>query len=725
MKGFIGELQKRGVLRVAGLYIALTWLILQAAEVVFPVFEIPDIVVRYVLYGAAGLFPLVMGLSWYFEFTSSGILTEEEVRSEGAERSGNSVLTVATTTALVLALAISLFVNYEQATDAPAQNQDIVSILVADFINETGDPLFDGSLESALTIGMEGAPFINSYARHLAEKVAESINSNSTLDEESARLVSVREGIDLVLAGSISQQGGGYKLTQRAVDPRTGDLVAQADVAADDKASVLMAVGTLAAQIREALGDVSLEGGNLAADETFTSASLEAVQFYTQAQTYAFQEQNLEAIAHFEKAVDEDPEFGRAYVGWALSEAKLGHRERSEELWAKALTLIDSMSERERYRTLGIYYTTVTSNQGKAIETYQLLVEKYPADGIGWNNLGVAFFYTLQFDKALEVGAELVDLFPENPAFRANYALFAMYAGDFAVAHKEAELLIAEYPGYFLAYLPSAVAEIVAGNLSAARSVYQQMGEQGRRAHSVSITGLADIALLEGDYAAAEELLVGGVESDLAAGNSRGAANKGVYAAQAMAALGDKDRALASLEQSLNDNQAISDLQPAALLYIELDEIDLADAIQQQLGAKLQKGHRAAAGLLKGAIALANGEAEDSVVALKASLQRSDSWLTHYFLGRALYASGDLDSALREFDLCSERIGEATALFLDDIPTIHYSAPLYYWLARTRHALGMVVDAREMLAFYVSLRDESDVSEWTVDARTRLAELSP
>jgi tetratricopeptide (TPR) repeat protein len=725
MKGFIGELQRRGVLRVAGLYVALTWLVLQAADVVFPALGLPDSALRYILYGAAGLFPLVLLLSWSFELTSAGIRTEEEAREEGAERAGNSALTVATITALVLALAISLFVNFEQATDAPAERQDIVSILVADFINQTGDPLFDGSLESALTIGMEGAPFITSYARHLAEKVAQRISAGSTLNEESARLVSVREGINLVLAGSIEEAGDGYKLSQRVIDPRTGELVAEADVSADDKAGVLMAVGTLAAQIREALGDVSLKGGNLAAEETFTSASLAAVQLYTQAQTHAFQEQNIEAISYFEKAVAEDPEFGRAYVGWALSELKLGHREKSEGLWEKGLSLIDGMSERERYRTLGIYYTTVTANQGKAIETYQLLVEKYPADGIGWNNLGVAYFYTLQFDKALEVGGQLVELFPSNPAFRANYALFAMYAGDFAVARKEAELLLAENPTYFLAYLPLAMAEIVDGDLLAAESVYLRMGENGRRAQSMSITGLADIALLSGNYSKAAQLLQSGKESDTENGNSRGAANKGVYLAKAQAALGDRAGALANLQQSLNDNQAINDLLPAALLYIELGEMERAGAIQQQLGEKLQQGHRAAASLIEGAIAAAEEDTTAAVAALNSSLQRADSWQTHYFLGRALADGGDPAQALLEFDLCLQRIGESTALFLDDIPTFQYSAPLYYWLGRTRHELGMESEAREMLEKYLSLRDASDQSVWTVDARSRLATLSP
>lgn len=723
MKGLIRELQDRGVLRVAGLYIALTWLLLQVADIVLPAFDLPDSVLRYALYIVLGGLPAVVLLAWFYEITPEGIVTEQEVRDQGRSRSGNQALTGITISALVLALGISLFVNFQQATDEPAAEPDLVSILVADFENQTGDPVFDGSLEAALIIGLEGASFVNSYPRVNAAQVAQRIKRTTGLDEETARLVSVREGIDLVLSGSIVETGDGYELFLRAVDPLEGNLVAEAAARAENKPDVLPAIGDLAAQIREALGDVSLEAGSLAVNESLTSTSLEAVKYFTQGQTQAFREENVKAIEYFEKAVGEDPEFGRAYTAWAHSEFKLGRREKSEELWQKALSHIDSMTERERYRTLGLYYVSVTGNQRKAIENYGLLVEKYPADAIGWNNLGVAYFYNLQFDQAMEAGAQLVELFPENPAFRANYALFAMYAGDFALARQEAEQLLEKNPGYFLAYLPPAMAELAAGDLTAAESVYLRMGEQGERARSVSITGLADIAMLAGDHETAAGLLQQGQESDATFGNSRGAAYKGIYFARALAAMGDEAGALEKLEVSLKDNNEISHLVPAALLYIDLGEIQRATEIREKLGSKLQQGHRAAADFLVGAMALASNDIEGATSAFNASLQRSDAWLTRFYLGRAYAVAGNHEQALVEFRLCADRIGESTALYLDDIPTFQYHAPLYYWLGRTRQELGMDNEASESLNRYLSLRVDSDNTGWTADARTRYASL--
>ena len=718
-------MRDRGVLRVAGLYIALSWLSLQIADVVFPAFDIPDSALRYVLYVAAIGFPIACVLSWFYEITPQGIVSEQEMRDAGYVRQDNRGLTLATLVVLFLALTVSLFVNFKLATDEPEATPDMVSILVADFENLTGDPLFDGSLEPALAIGMEGGPFVSAYARHDAMRVAEDINAGEVLNEESARLVSMREGIDLVLTGSITPVGEGYELSQRVLDPVAGDLVAEAEASAGNKAEVLPAVGELAAQIREALGDVSLEDGNLAANETLTAASLQAVRYYTQAQTHALREENAEAVGYFEKAIAEDPEFGRAYTGWALSEAKLGRRERAEELWEKALSLIGSTSERERYRTLGLYYTTVTGNQNKAIENYQLLVEKYPADGIGWNNLGVAYFYTLQFDRAREVGRELVSLFPDTPAFRANYALFAMYAGDFSVSREEATKVLEAEPGYFLAYLPLAIASINDGDLEAARAIYSEMGEQGERARSMSITGLADIAMLEGDFQGAAELLREGREADVAAGNTMGASYKGVQLARALSAMGQASEASRLLAESLAGSSAISQLVPAALVYVELEQWAEAEAIRQQLADSLQEGRRAGAKFLEGSRALHQGEYVAAVDALNASLEYADSWLTRFYLGKTYFAAGYYAEALGEFELCRERIGESTALYLDDIPTFQHHGMLYYWLGRTRQAMGMSQAALEDFNHYLELRIAQDVSQITLDARQQRQALSP
>ena len=117
MKKLMSELRKRGIIRIAGLYIALTWLIMQISDVVFPAFGIPDSALRYVLIVAAAGLPLVLIFSWFFEITSEGILTEAEFQESGVDRPDRSHLTIFTLAALVMILAVSLYMNFRQASD--------------------------------------------------------------------------------------------------------------------------------------------------------------------------------------------------------------------------------------------------------------------------------------------------------------------------------------------------------------------------------------------------------------------------------------------------------------------------------------------------------------------------------------------------------------------------------------------------------------------------------
>ena len=103
----------------------------------------------------------------------------------------------------------------------------------------------------------------------------------------------------------------------------------------------------------------------------------------------------------YAKAVEQDPNFTRAFSGWALSLTYLGRTDEAEPLREKALANLDRVTERERLRTLGLYYSIVTRNYQKALESYQSLVDNFPADDIGYNNLAVLNFLTLNFDNAL------------------------------------------------------------------------------------------------------------------------------------------------------------------------------------------------------------------------------------------------------------------------------------------------------------------------------------
>ena len=299
-----------------------------------------------------------------------------------------------------------------------------------------------------------------------------------------------------------------------------------------------------------------------------------------------------------------------------------------------------------------------------------------------------------------------------------------MYAGDFSLAKELSGSLIQDEPDYFLAYIPLAMAALADNDPRSAQTVYEQMSTLSQRARSVSVTGAADVALLTGDYDLAVELLSSGIEADAEFGNSQGVKHKLVYLAHAQAAMGEKSVAFATLEEALKEAEDVSHLLPAALLLARLGRIEQAEAIASTLGARLQVESRAAADVILGEIALAQENPVAAVDAFNRSLERIDSWLARMGLGRAYYASGFYAEALGEFEQCRDRLGEATALFLDDIPTFHHAAPLYYWLGQTKLSLGMTKQARADLEQYVSLRVDSDRSVTTESARSEVRKLN-
>jgi tetratricopeptide (TPR) repeat protein len=722
MKRFFEELRQRGVFRAAGLYIALTWLLLQIGDVVFPAFDIPDASLRFILFGAIGGFPIAMLVSWFYDISSDGIRSEDEIREAGEKRSRGVVSTL-TIVFLVLALATSLFANFKQANDAQAP-PSIVSILVADFTNGTGEEIFDGSLESTLVIGIERAPFVNAFGPNRVPLIAERLSPSMALDETTALQIALREGYQLVLAGSIQPDGNAYGLSLRAVNPEDGEIVFDVETSAESSVDVLPAIARLAIEVREELGDSSLEDPDADSADILASASLEAARFYAIAQAHAASDQHEEATEFYARAVEKDPGFGMAYSASALSAQKLGQREQSQQLWQQALQQLDGMTERQRYRTLGLYATHAESDYDKAIENYISLVEKYPSEVIGRDELAVAYFNAHQFDKALQQIASLAARYASNTAYRARYALYAMYAGEFDTARKQSEKVLKSDPGYFLAYVPLAMAELAQGDTAAAENIYLRMASLGVVASSMASTGRADIALLQGDYAAAIALLEAGRAADIDSGNTEAAARKAVYRATALQGLGDNAAAIKLLEDVLPAIENQDKLLTAGLLMVELGELDRAGAVGAQLASKNRKSGLANAELLAGKIALAEGRAVSAVDALTASLALVDSWLARFVLGQAYATAGYQAEALGEFKHCEDRLGDVTALFLDDIPTFQYSAPLYYWLAKTKQQLGMSREAVTDYEKYLALRVATDMSQRTLDARARLGELS-
>ena len=630
---------------------------------------------------------------------------------------------------VVLALVGGTYFAGRRA-NAPAAVHPPVSVLIADFDNRANDPSFNGALENALGLGIEGASFVNAFDRGDAQKLAEQYRPGGRVDEQVARLISVREGINLIVAGSIEPQGAGYLLSAKLTDTAHmldgPDPVAPTVLTAKaaSKADVLPAVASLAAQVRTTLGDTTPAPQRRAEDETFTAASLDAIRSYVQAQDFANNDKDEQAVEYYRRAIEQDPNFGRAYSGLALSTGHLGRREESAEHWKKALALLDRMTEREKYRTLGVYYRTVAHNNEKAIETYNELVKAYPADATGYNNLAVAYFATRNFPKAFEAGRRAVELSPRRERYQTNYALYAMYSGGFAEAAAQADQIVKTHPEATYAYLPLAVAALASGKPDAARDAYQRMAKTGTIGASLANMGLADMAIYQGRYDDADALLKPGLDEDRRANNTTLMATKYLALAEIALAQGKTPLAIDTIRRALALGEDHTIAVPAARLFLRAGNETEPKRIAAGLSNSLQPESRAYGHLITGEMALKNKRTIDAVESFRAALKLTDLWLARFSLGVAYVEAGGHDAeALAELDACVKRSGEATSIFLDDVPTFRYLATSPYWLGRAQVGVGLTRNAADNFKQFLALRPHTARDAVAADAARRLAAL--
>ncbi|HSL22930.1 MAG TPA: protein kinase [Vicinamibacterales bacterium] len=596
-----------------------------------------------------------------------------------------------------------------------------LSVVIADFENRAKEPLFEGALEQALGIGIEGASFIGAYPRSDALKAVQQFAPGQRLDVERARLLARREGIKVILAGSIEPAGAGYAIAVRALDAVSGTVLEEARSQASSKGDVLPKMAEVAADLRTELGDTTVVRGG-AAGETFTAASLEAASEYSRAQDLAAAERHDRAIEHYRRATELDPNFGRAYSGWALSARKLGRADEAKALYSKALGLLDRMTEREKFRTLGLYYLNVDRNYVKSIENYEQLVQKYPGDGAGWNNLAIAYFRTRNFPKAHEAGAQALKLYPSKILYRNNYALYAMYAGDFRIAVEQAREVAAQEPSQVYAYLPIAMAALANGDAAGARGAYTAMGKAGQLGASLSAMGLGDVALYEGRFAEAERILRDGIAADAANKDAEGGARKHLALAEVHAAAGRTAEAIGAIEAALKLASDDPTRVSAGRLLLHLKRPSRAAEIAAALVKKIQPQSRAYGHLLEAELATDAGDYGGAFDELQNGKALADLWLGRFVSGVTYVKEGSYAVALSELEACEKRRGEATAIFLDDVPTWRYTVPVTYWLARAQEGVGMKQQAAGGYTRYLTLRQPAS-DPLAADAERRLTAL--
>jgi tetratricopeptide (TPR) repeat protein len=591
-----------------------------------------------------------------------------------------------------------------------------VSVIVADFENSTADSIFDGTLEPMLTLALEGSPFIDTVRRDRAMQVARQLQPGATaLSGSLARLVALREGISAVASGSI-RQSGDYRIAARAVDAVSGREIARREITAADKESILKTVAKLAAPIRQALGDKTPESQQLAAAETFTAGSLEAAQSYATAQAQRFAGNGEAAVSSYLKSISLDPNFGSAYASLAAVYANLGQREEAKKYYEMAMARIDRMTDREKYRTRGGFYLA-TMDPAKAIDEFSALVGQYPADTMGLSSLAFSYYLLRDMPKALEEGRRALGIYPKNVPYRNNVALYALYAGEFDTAAKEATAVLAQNPAYLKGYITLALAQLAQGQPSKTSETYDRLRTVSALGASFTSTGVADLALYESRPKDANAALEKGVTEDLKDKSPSAAAKKLVMAAETFLMQGLKSKAVESADRAIQLAKE-SVLFPAAHVYAEAGQGNKAAALAAELGRQLEPLPQANSKLISGELELVRGRPRDALKLFEESLKLSNTWLARFELGRAYLAAGAFPQADSEFDLCLKRRGEATDVFLDEEQTYRFFPQVYYYRGLARQGLKSP-QAADSFHIYLGLKAKDAQDPMVEDARLR------
>jgi tetratricopeptide (TPR) repeat protein/predicted Ser/Thr protein kinase len=339
-----------------------------------------------------------------------------------------------------IAIAAGLFLYSHRA--AALTEKD--TIVLADFDNKTGDPVFDDTLKQALAVDLGQSPFLNILSDRKVSATLRLMghSPDQPVIGEVARELCQRVSSKAMLAGSISPLGNNYAIGLNAINCASGDALVKEQVESHGKENVLKSLGNAATNIRGKLGEslASIQKFGTPIEEA-TTPSLEALRAYSMGRRALYGEGYVAAIPYYERAIELDPNFAMPYRALAVGYAETGQVTRGSEDVKKAFELSERVSEREKYSIRGSYYAYATGQLDRASQVYELWKQSYPRDVVAVNNLGDAYMKLGQWEKALPE-MQAADRLEPSATGHANLAwvLLALNRADDARAKVEEAL---------------------------------------------------------------------------------------------------------------------------------------------------------------------------------------------------------------------------------------------------------------------------------------------
>jgi DNA-binding winged helix-turn-helix (wHTH) protein len=268
-------------------------------------------------------------------------------------------------------------------------------ILLTSFVNKTGDPIFDNSLDKAIEVKLTESPFLSLFPEANVRETMRTMrhDPNERVTQELGIEICKRQGLKAVVVPEIAAFGSRYLITLEAIDARNQKSIARQQEEAESKDKLIAALGKAGSQLRRRLGESlsSLEKYDAPLDLATTS-SLEALQAYRGGQTLYRSGKRREAIPFFERAVELDPQFCSAYSMLGSVYHSVGDDQGSRKSFARAFELKDlRLTQEENFQTTALYHSSITGNLEKEIAVLVLYQQAYPRAVFAFNLLGIAY----------------------------------------------------------------------------------------------------------------------------------------------------------------------------------------------------------------------------------------------------------------------------------------------------------------------------------------------
>lgn len=463
------------------------------------------------------------------------------------------------------------------------------TIVLADFVNKTGDPVFDDTLRQGLAVQLEQSPFLSLVSDQRVQQTLQLMGQSrgTKLTAEVARGLCARTGSKAYLTGSISSMGTSYVIDIGAVNCQTGDDLAQEQVTADSKEHVLKALGEASSKLRHKLGESLRTVQKLDAPiDQATTPSLEALQAYSLGRkALLLKGEYGDAENLLEHAISLDPNFAMAYATLGTAYHNSGEKNLAAANTKKAYELREHVSEWERLYIETHYHQFVTGDLEKASQSYELWAQTYPREQVARNNLGVVDQNLGQHEKALAAFHDAGRVAPPDALNYSNLVATYIHLNRFDDAAAIAKQGIAKYPDSDDLHLYMYQLAFVQGD-AAGMTQQMQWAAAKPEAESTMLDYVAESAAYSGQLGRARELSREAITSAEQAKEKEKAADYEATAALEEAFVGNFAQARKDAAASLTFSNGRDAEYPAALAFAVAGDSSRAQTLADDLAKR-------------------------------------------------------------------------------------------------------------------------------------------